>query len=108
MADIEVYLSNQGSGLTSPTFDKRGRLLVASSNSGEVHLVVSEGKSSALQTIFNTSGAPSSLCVDVEGAIFVCDAAHQAVFRAGDDGQLSEFVKAVSYTHLTLPTILLV
>ena len=45
-----------GHGLTSPTFDRRGRLLVASSNSGEVHQVVTEGASSTLQTIFNTGG----------------------------------------------------
>jgi len=82
-----------GHGLTSPTFDRSGRLLVASSNSGEVHQVVTEGASSTLQTIFNTGGSPSSLCVDVEGAVFVCDVAHQAVFRHGEDGQLSEFVK---------------
>jgi len=42
---------------------------------------------------FDPSGSPSSLCVDVEGAVFVCDVAHQAVFRHGEDGQLSEFVK---------------
>ena len=81
-----------GHGLTSPTFDRLGRLLVASSASGEVHQVVTEGASSTLQTIFNTGGSPSSLCVDVEGAVFVCDVAHQAVFRHGDD-ELSEFVK---------------
>ena len=42
---------------------------------------------------FDPAGSPSSLCVDVEGAVFVCDVAHQAVFRHGEDGQLSEFVK---------------
>lgn len=105
--NVEVYVSNQGSGLTSPTFDKRGRLLVASSNSGEVHLCVSEGGSTALQTIFNTSGSPSSLCVDVEGAVFVCDAAHQAVFRAGDDGQLSEFVKEYEAKQFKGPSAVL-
>ena len=44
-------------------------------------------------TAFDHPGSPSSLCVDVEGAVFVCDVAHQAVFRHGEDGQLSEFVK---------------
>ena len=144
MAPLETLVQG-GHGLTSPTFDRRGRLLVASSNSGEVHQVVTEGASSTLQTIFNTggspawatchvpmpqlaaraaldarlrvraavrswcarqcvptvtsfpaldhAGSPSSLCVDVEGAVFVCDVAHQAVFRHGEDGQLSEFVK---------------
>ena len=144
MAPVETLVQG-GHGLTSPTFDRRGRLLVASSNSGEVHQVVTEGASSTLQTIFNTggspawatchvpmpqlaaraawdarlrvraaarswcarwcvptvtsfpaldhAGSPSSLCVDVEGAVFVCDVAHQAVFRHGEDGQLSEFVK---------------
>ena len=144
MAPLETLVQG-GHGLTSPTFDRRGRLLVASGNSGEVHQVVTEGASSTLQTIFNTggpptcskcrlpvpplaaraawdarlrpraaarsgcgrqrvpkspisppfdpSGSPSSLCVDVEGAVFVCDVAHQAVFRHGEDGQLSEFVK---------------
>ena len=44
-------------------------------------------------TALDHPGSPSSLCVDVEGAVFVCDVAHQAVFRHGEDGQLSEFVK---------------
>jgi len=92
MPPLETIVQG-GHGLTSPTFDRRGRLLVASSASGEVHQVVTEGTSSTLQTIFNTGGSPSSLCVDVEGAVFVCDVAHQAVFRHGDDAQLSEFVK---------------
>jgi len=102
----EIYATG-GQGLCSPTFDKRGRLLVASSGSGEVAVVASEGKSTALQTIFNTSGAPSSLCVDVEGAIFVCDAAHQAVFRHGDDGQLSEFVKEYEAKQFKGPSAVL-
>ena len=58
MAPLETLVQG-GHGLTSPTFDRRGRLLVASSNSGEVHQVVTEGASSTLQTIFNTGGSPA-------------------------------------------------
>ena len=58
MAPLETLVQG-GHGLTSPTFDRRGRLLVASSNSGEVHQVVTEGASSTLQTIFNTGGSPT-------------------------------------------------
>ena len=58
MAPVETLVQG-GHGLTSPTFDRRGRLLVASSNSGEVHQVVTEGASSTLQTIFNTGGSPA-------------------------------------------------
>ena len=58
MAPLETLVQG-GHGLTSPTFDRRGRLLVASGNSGEVHQVVTEGASSTLQTIFNTGGPPT-------------------------------------------------
>ena len=55
MATVEPFATG-GHGLCSPTFDKRGRLLVASSGSGEVHQVVMEGASTAMQTVFNTGG----------------------------------------------------
>ena len=80
-----------GSALTAPCFDqKSGTLLVLSSGSGEIHqLVVGQ----TLQTIANTSGEPSAIGFDSEGAMYVCDFAHQAVLRRGSDGQLAEFVR---------------
>lgn len=106
MATVEPFATG-GHGLCSPTFDKRGRLLVASSGSGEVHQVVMEGASTAMQTVFNTGGSPAALCVDVEGAVFVCDVAHQAVFRHGDDGQLAEFVKEYEAKQFKGPSAVL-
>lgn len=102
----EVFATG-GNGLTSPIFDRRNRLLVASASSGEVLQVVSEGKANTLQTLFNTGGAPSSLCVDVEGAIFVCDEAHQAIFRQGEDSQLNEFVKEYEAKQFKGPSAVL-
>jgi sugar lactone lactonase YvrE len=106
MATVEPFATG-GHGLCSPTFDKRGRLLVASSGSGEVHQVVMEGASTAMQTVVNTGGSPAALCVDVEGAVFVCDVAHQAVFRHGDDGQLAEFVKEYEAKQFKGPSAVL-
>jgi len=103
---IEAFASG-GHQITCPTFDKRGRLLVASSGSGEVHQVVMEGASTAMQTVFNTGGSPSSLCIDVEGTIYVGDLAHQAVFRHGDDGQLGEFVKEYEGKQFKGPSAML-
>ena len=71
-----------------------GRLGRAASGSGCCTLVAWPSvRAHSHQSALDHAGSPSSLCVDVEGAVFVCDVAHQAVFRHGEDGQLSEFVK---------------
>ena len=45
--------------------------------------------------------------MDVEGAIFVCDEAHQAIFRQGEDSQLNEFVKEYEAKQFKGPSAVL-
>jgi aspartate beta-hydroxylase len=78
-------------GVTSPTIGPDGALLVASSTSGDVQQV--DAASGAVEPLFNTGGAPSSLAFDGDGTLIVCDAAHATVFEYGKDQQLRDLVK---------------
>eukprot|EP00965_Chrysotila_dentata_P078227 2578809-Pleurochrysis_carterae.AAC.6 len=89
-----MELARGGSGICAPCFEpKSGALLAASAHSGELHQLAVEGGGAALQTIANTAGSPCALGFDQDGALYVCDSAHQAILRRGSDGQLAEFVR---------------
>mmetsp|Transcript_44719 Transcript_44719/g.95103 ORF Transcript_44719/g.95103 Transcript_44719/m.95103 type:complete len:275 (-) Transcript_44719:261-1085(-) len=96
-----------GTAVTAPCFDqKSGSLLVLSAGTGEIHQVVLSNNGQMLQTLANTSGEPSSLAFDSEGAMYVCDFAHQAILRRGSDGRLAEFVREYEGKVLKGPSAL--
>jgi len=73
--------------------DSNGALLAVSCESGEIHQVLDPAGAVVAQQIANTAGQPSSLGVDMNGVLYVCDFAHQCILRRGDDGELADFVR---------------
>lgn len=87
-------LGRHDTPVTSPTFGPSGELFTISA-SGDIFRY--SGSASAeydnefsAETWGNSSGQPLGLQFDSQGVAFVCDAAHQAIFRIlrveGDDG----------------------
>jgi len=76
-----------GDGLCAPTFDKDGKLLVCSTGTSEVCAV----ENGALVQVLSC-GAPSGLCAEASGVLYVCDMEFQGVLRH-EEGQLTELVK---------------
>lgn len=79
--------------ITSPTFGPNGDLF-AISTSGEIFKYTGNAEVDnelSVESWGNSSGQPVGLDFDSGGVAYVCDAAHQAVFRItrteGDDGQ---------------------
>mmetsp|Transcript_11210 Transcript_11210/g.26738 ORF Transcript_11210/g.26738 Transcript_11210/m.26738 type:complete len:286 (+) Transcript_11210:52-909(+) len=86
-----TVIAQHDTPVTSPTFSSTGELFSISAT-GEI-LRYSEGAPEAewnYEAWGSSSGQPYGLAFDAHGVAFVCDAAHQAIFRItrtqGDDG----------------------
>lgn len=82
-----------GSGLTSPVLHG-DVLFVASEGSGEVlRLHLASGARAEAETFAAAGGQPQGCSVHPSGALYVADAARQAVVTVGDDGETEVLVQ---------------
>lgn len=85
MAQAGAYqvIARHDMPVTSPTFGPNGELY-AISTSGDIYRYIEQpGYDNEFQceSWGNSSGQPFGLALDQQGVAFVCDAAHQAIFR---------------------------
>ena len=66
--------------ITSPTFGPSGDLFAISQN-GDIYRYFGNGDEFNVECWANSSGQPLGLLFDSQNNAFVCDAAHQAIFR---------------------------
>jgi len=92
MAGALQVLGRHDTPVTSPTFGPQGDLFTISI-SGDIFRYTGSAEYDnefSAESWGNSSGQPAGLEFDNQGAAFVCDAAHQAIFRIlrveGDDG----------------------
>lgn len=102
--------------ITSPTFGPNGELFTISTT-GDIFKYSGNAEFDnefAVESWGNSSGQPFGIDFDSEGVAYVCDAAHQAVFRItrteGDDGaprqEIEPYVREYEQTQFLGPNSL--
>lgn len=113
---VAQVLARHDTPITSPTFGPGGDLF-AISTSGDIFRYTGSLESdneSAIEFWGDSSGQPFGLVFDPQGAAFVCDAAHQAIFRItrteAEDGvprqQIEPYVKEYEQSQFLGPNSL--
>jgi len=90
--------------LASPVFDAAGALFVVSTETGEIHQVVSDAYgATSLQHCESTFGG-AAVAFDPEGTMYVCDLTQGAILQQGADKSFGTFVGDYEAKQLKGPT----
>jgi aspartate beta-hydroxylase len=114
MATQAQVLFRQDVAITSPTFGPQGDLFTIGSNGDICRYVGLENAEMEAHTWGDSSGQPFGLVFNSSGSAFVCDAAHQAIFRItrteGEDGvprqQIEPYVREYEQAQFLGPNSL--